>query len=98
MLKLMWMKSLGIGESFTFGVQRWVIGGKVSCDIQLGVNMASEGCKMVEGIFLLMVVILALSCCTSFWASKKSDDKVLRWASRSWLRVWAMMKGETRKG
>jgi hypothetical protein len=54
--------------------------------------------SMVECIFLLMVVILALSFRTSFWASEKSNDKVLRWASRSWLWVWAMMKGGTRKG
>jgi hypothetical protein len=32
-----------------------------------------------------MVVILALSFRTSFWVSEKSDDKVLRWNSRSWL-------------
>jgi hypothetical protein len=45
-LKVMGLKSPGIGESFTFGVQRWVKGGKVSKDIQLGVDHASEGCKL----------------------------------------------------
>jgi hypothetical protein len=42
----MGLKSLGIGGSFTFGVQRWVRGGKVCRDIQLGTDHASEGCKL----------------------------------------------------
>jgi hypothetical protein len=46
MLKMMGMKIMGIGGSFTFGVQRWVIEGKVSRDIQLGANHASKECKM----------------------------------------------------
>jgi hypothetical protein len=35
---------------------------------------------------------------TSFWVMEKSDDKVLRCDSRSWLWVWAMVKGGTGKG
>lgn len=33
-------------DHFTFRVQRWVRGGKVSSDIQLGVDLASEGGKL----------------------------------------------------
>jgi hypothetical protein len=36
MLKVMGLKSLGIGVSFAFRVQRWVRGGKVDRDIELG--------------------------------------------------------------
>jgi hypothetical protein len=71
--------------------------------------MGSEGFKLGREVifhfcvyggmhFLLMVVILALSFRTSFWVSVKSEDKVLKWASRSWLWVWAMMKGGKRRG
>jgi hypothetical protein len=37
---------MGIGGSFTLGVQRWVTGGKVSNDIQLGADLANELFKM----------------------------------------------------
>jgi hypothetical protein len=40
---MMGMKSLGIGGSFTFGVKRWVRGGNLSSNIQLGVDLANEG-------------------------------------------------------
>jgi hypothetical protein len=42
----MGMKSQGIRGSFTFEVQRWVRGGNICRDIQLGVNRASEGFKL----------------------------------------------------
>jgi hypothetical protein len=93
----MGLKIMGIGGSFTIGVKRWVRGGKVSDNIHLGTHQGSKGFKlgrevMLQGfhffiygelILLLMVVILALICCTYFWASVKSNDKVLRWDSRS---------------
>jgi hypothetical protein len=45
-----------------------------------------------------MEAIVALSCFTSFWVSRKPNCKVLKRASRSWLRVWAMRKGELKRG
>jgi hypothetical protein len=42
----MGMKSMGIGGSFTFRVQRWIRRGKVCRDIQLGADHVSEGCKL----------------------------------------------------
>jgi hypothetical protein len=48
-------------------------------------------------MFLLMVEILALSCLTSYWIFVKSDCKVLKRASKSWLRVWAMMMREPKR-
>jgi hypothetical protein len=109
----MGLKSLGIGGSFTFRVQRWVRGGKVSRDIQLGTDHASEGCKLGREVLFhgfhfciyggMHVFIdggnigTELSC-TSCWVSVKVEDKELKRASKSWLRVWAMMKGENEKG
>jgi len=46
MLKVMGLKRVGIRGSFTFGVQRWVKGGKVYKNIQLGTDHVSEGCKV----------------------------------------------------
>jgi hypothetical protein len=46
MLKHMGLKSMGIGGSFTFILQRWARGGKVCKDIHLGANHVSEGCKL----------------------------------------------------
>jgi hypothetical protein len=40
---------------------------------------------------VLMAATLALSYFTSCWVSVKLDCKVLKRASKSWLRVWAMM-------
>ena len=45
-----------------------------------------------------METIVALSCFTSFWVSRKPDCMVLKRASRSWLRVWAMRMGELKRG
>jgi hypothetical protein len=49
----MGLKSLGFRGSFTFGVQRWVKGGNIYKDIQLGTdhcserwNLGSEGFKL----------------------------------------------------
>jgi hypothetical protein len=42
----MGLKRLGIRGSFTFGVQRWVRGGKICRDIHLCVYHCSEGCKL----------------------------------------------------
>jgi hypothetical protein len=47
---------------------------------------------------VLMVETLALSCFTSCWVLVKLDCKVLKRASRSWLRVWAMMTREPKWG
>jgi predicted thioredoxin/glutaredoxin len=51
--------------------------------------------SMVELMDELMVELLALSCRNSFWVVEKSDDNVLKRASRSYMRVWAMVKGGT---
>jgi hypothetical protein len=53
---------------------------------------------MEECMFLLMVAILALSCLISCWVYEKLECKVLKQASKSWLRVWAMMMKEHEKG
>jgi hypothetical protein len=45
-----------------------------------------------------MEATIALSCFTYFWVSRKPDFKVLKRASRSWLRVWAMSMGELKRG
>jgi hypothetical protein len=42
----MGLKSLGIRRSFTLRVQRWVRGGNIYRDIQLGTYRVSEGCKL----------------------------------------------------
>jgi hypothetical protein len=42
----MGLKILGIRGSFIFRVQRWVRGGKIWRDIQLGTDHGSERCKM----------------------------------------------------
>jgi hypothetical protein len=42
----MGMKILGIRGSFIFGVKRWVREGKISRDIQLGIDHCREGCKL----------------------------------------------------
>jgi hypothetical protein len=49
-------------------------------------------------MFVLMVAILALSCLTSYWVSVKLDCKVLKQSSKAWLRVWAMMMREPKRG
>ena len=55
----MGLKSLGIGGSFSFRVQRWVRGGKICRDIQLGAYCCSEGCKLgSEGCKLGIEVLL----------------------------------------
>jgi hypothetical protein len=59
---------------------------------------ASILASMVECMEELMVEILALICCNSFWVMERSDDKVLKHDSRSWLWVWAMVKGGTGRG
>jgi hypothetical protein len=46
----------------------------------------------------LMEAIVALSCFTSFWVSRKPYYKVLKRVYRSWLRVWAMRMGELKRG
>jgi hypothetical protein len=92
--------------------KRRVRGGKVSMDIQLNTDnavkdaswvdrsrfMVSIFVSMEECMFLLIVTILALSCRTSCWVSVKAEDKELKRDSKSWLRVWTMMKGENIKG
>ena len=45
-----------------------------------------------------MEATVALSCFTSFWVSRKPDCMVLKRASKSWLRVWAMRMGELKRG
>ena len=45
-----------------------------------------------------METTIALSCFTSFWVSRKPDYVVLKRASRTWLRVWAMRMGELKRG
>jgi hypothetical protein len=74
--------------------------------------MPSEGCKlgrevMFQGFHFFIyggmhVFIdggnIGTELCTSYWVSMKEEDKELKWASRSWLRVWAMMKGGNGKG
>jgi hypothetical protein len=53
MLKVMGIKSLGIGGSFTFGLKRWVRGGKICRDMQLGTDHRNEGWKPgIEGFKL----------------------------------------------
>jgi hypothetical protein len=47
---------------------------------------------------VLMAATLALSCFTSCWVSMRPDCKVLKRASKSWLRVWAMRMGELKRG
>jgi hypothetical protein len=42
--------------------------------------------------------IVALSCFTSLWVSRKLYCKVLKQDSSSWLRVWAMRMGELKRG
>jgi hypothetical protein len=54
--------------------------------------------SMVECMEELMVEILALIFRNSFWVMERSDDKALKCDSRSWLWVWAMVKGGHRKG
>jgi hypothetical protein len=108
----MGLKRLGIGGSFTFGVKRWFRGGKVSSNIHLGANLANEGFKlgrevMFQGFHFFIyggmhVVIDGGNIDTELphflLGLCEIKGQVLRWASRSWLWVWAMMKGETRKG
>jgi hypothetical protein len=53
---------------------------------------------MVVLMDVSMEATVALSCFTSFWVSRKPDCKVLKRASRSWLRVWAMRMGELKRG
>jgi hypothetical protein len=45
-----------------------------------------------------MEATVGLSCFTSFWVSRKPDYMVLKQASRSCLRVWAMRMGELKRG
>jgi hypothetical protein len=47
---------------------------------------------------VLMAATLALSCFTSCWVSMRPNCKVLKQASKSWLRVWAMRMGELKRG
>jgi hypothetical protein len=47
---------------------------------------------------VLMATTLALSCFTSCWVSMRPDCKVLKQASKSWLRVWAMRMRELKRG
>jgi hypothetical protein len=53
---------------------------------------------MVACMDELMEAIVALSCFTSFWVSRKPDCMVLKQDSRSWLQVWAMRMGEMKWG
>ena len=53
---------------------------------------------MVVLMDVSMEATLALSCFTSFWVSRRPDCKLLKRASRSWLRVWAMRMGELKRG
>jgi hypothetical protein len=46
MLKVTGLKSLGIRGSFTFGLQRWLRGGNICRDIQLGTYHGSQECDM----------------------------------------------------
>jgi hypothetical protein len=108
----MGMKSLGIGGSFTFGVQRCVRGGKVGRDIHLDADCVSEGCKLGSEVLIdgfhfcvyggMHVFIDGGNIGTELlhfcWVSVKVEDKELKWDSESWLRVWAMMKRENGKG
>ena len=48
-------------------------------------------------MFVLMLKKLALNCFTSCWVSMKLEDKVLKQASKSWLRVWAMRMDELKR-
>jgi hypothetical protein len=47
---------------------------------------------------VLMVTTLALSCFTSCWVSIRLYCKVLKRASKYWLRVWAMRMVELKRG
>jgi hypothetical protein len=53
---------------------------------------------MVVFMVVSMEATLTLSCLTSFWVSRRPNCKVLKQASRSWLRVWAMRMGELKRG
>ena len=46
---------------------------------------------------VLMIETLALSYFTSCWVLMKLDCKMLKRASKSWLRVWAMRMGELKR-
>jgi hypothetical protein len=49
----MGLKSLGIRGSFTFRLKRWVRGGNICRDMQLGIDHRNEGCKLgIEGFKL----------------------------------------------
>jgi hypothetical protein len=49
----MGLKILGIRRSFNFTLQRWLKGGNICRDMQLGANHCSEGYKMgIEGFKL----------------------------------------------
>jgi hypothetical protein len=53
MLKVMGLKILGIRGDFTFVLQRWVRGGKICRDMQIGADHRSEGFKLgIEGFKL----------------------------------------------
>ena len=71
----------------------WVV---MSC-LRSCLSFSIEG-MMEEFMFLLMVAILALMCLTSCWVFVKLECKVLKRASKSWLRVWAMMTREPKRG
>jgi hypothetical protein len=104
------MKNMGIGVRFTFGVQSWVRGGKVSIDIHLDTDHASEGLKLGREVLFhgfhfyiyggLHVFIdggnIGTKLPHSLLGLYKVEDNELKWASKSWLLVWAMMKGEKR--
>jgi hypothetical protein len=108
----MGLKILGIGGSFTFRVQRWVRGGKVSSDIQLGTDLASEGFKlgrevMFQGFHFCVYGGMHVFIDGGNIGTELSHfllglceirGQGIEVASRSWLWVWAMMKGGNRKG
>jgi hypothetical protein len=75
----------------------WIMQVKDAHWVERSYLMVSILVPKEECMFLLMVTILALSCPTSFWVSVKAEDKELKWSSKSWLRVWAMMKGKTER-
>jgi hypothetical protein len=59
-----------------------------------------KDCIVVFMVVLMVVSMeatLAMSCFTSFWVSRRPDYKVLKRASRFWLRVWAMRMGELKR-
>ena len=86
-------RDLQFGEKCWKNSSSWVV---ISC-----LTSSIEDYMVVFMVALMdesMEAIVALSCFTSFWVSRKPDCMVLKRASRSWLWVWAMRMGELKRG